>query len=134
MLTCTARSLLQHARQHGDAQLGEGVGRRLPAAAACLRSCSLQEQRAGLFLRELEHEVRREAADVAAHGQVQVAGGHLVELGQVTVEHDLLAADEVDAAFDDFHGDEGARLRLGWHCFSWYTRIAGSQLVGLSCR
>ena len=28
---------------------------------------------------------------------------HLVEPGEAAIEHDLLAADEVDAPFDDFH-------------------------------
>ena len=54
------------------------------------------------FLGRLEHEIFRKAFNVPANGQVEVAGGYLVELCQVGVEHNLVASDKVDAAFDQF--------------------------------
>jgi hypothetical protein len=77
----------------------------------------LQSQVFELLFGELEHEVFGEAVEVAAYGQVEVAGRHLVELGEIGeigVQHDLLAADEVDPAFDQFDGDrqlDGRRWR-----------------------
>ena len=52
--------------------------------------------------RQPEHEVLRETVAVALDGFVQAEGGHLVEVGQVSIEHDLIAADEVDPALDEF--------------------------------
>jgi hypothetical protein len=71
-------------------------------AAAGFCSCNLQEQRIGFFFREAEHEIGWETLDVAAYGKVQVASGHLVDLGQIGIDHDLVAADEVDFLLDQF--------------------------------
>ncbi len=94
--------------------LGEREGSSLPAATTSLCSCKLQEQNVVLFLGQLKHEIIREAFDVAANSQVEVTGGDLVEFGQLRIEHDLLATDQVDPAFDQFHWyrepfDDGGR-------------------------
>ena len=34
---------------------------------------------------------------------VEIESFHLVEPGEVAIEHDLLAADEINAPFDAFH-------------------------------
>jgi hypothetical protein len=56
----------------------------------------LESQRVRLRLCELKHEVLWKAVRVALDGLVEVESLDLVEFGQVGIEHDLLAADEVD--------------------------------------
>ena len=53
----------------------------------------------GFLAREAE-EVVGEAVAVAAHLLVQALGGHAVELGEVRVDHDLVAADHEDSVGD----------------------------------
>lgn len=48
--------------------------------------------------------IRREAVDIAAYGKIEVAGGDLVDLGKVGIEHDLSAAHDVDAPVNDLVG------------------------------
>jgi hypothetical protein len=54
-------------------------------------------------LAQLEHEILREAVEIALDSLVEIEGFHLAEPGEAAIEHDLLAADEVDGPFDDFH-------------------------------
>src|SRR5579862_8261332 len=95
---------------------GEGVGWSLPAATTSLCSCKLQEQIGVLFLGQLKHKIIWEAFEVAANGQVEVTGRHLVETRQLRIEHNLLTANQVDPAFDQFRryrepfGDGGRRF------------------------
>jgi hypothetical protein len=48
----------------------------------------------------LEHEVSRKPVGVAPHSQVEILREHLVNLGQIAVEHHLLAPNEADAPLD----------------------------------
>jgi hypothetical protein len=43
----------------------------------------------------LEHEVRRKATGIAAHGKVQVLGEHSIQLGQIGVQHDVFSSNDV---------------------------------------
>jgi hypothetical protein len=54
----------------------------------------------------LEHKVRWEATAIAFYRLYQGAGFHQIEPRQIGIEHDLLAADNVDSPFDQFqrHG------------------------------
>jgi hypothetical protein len=63
----------------------------------------LESQRPGFLLAQLEHKILGEAVEIALDGLVDIEGFHLAEPGEAAIEHDLLAADEVDAPFDDFH-------------------------------
>ena len=78
----------------------------------------MKPQTSGLLCGKLKHKVLREPVGVALNGKIQGFGGNTVEFGQVCIEHDLLAADQVDAPFDQLHGHNelvcGGRL-LG-HC------------------
>src|SRR5712692_9551958 len=65
--------------------------------------------------REAKHEVLGETAQVALDGLVKSLGRHLVKPGQVSVQHDLLAANETDSPLDEFEGYGQAGLRRG--CF-----------------
>jgi hypothetical protein len=49
----------------------------------------LQSQVVEFLLSELKHKVFWEVAAAAAYGKVQVPGGHLIEFGQIGVEHDF---------------------------------------------
>ena len=42
--------------------------------------------------------------EVALDGFIEIERLHLVELGQVSVEHHLLATDDVDFPIDQLHG------------------------------
>lgn len=57
-----------------------------------------------LLFGELEHEIRWEAVDIAAYSKIEVAGGDLVDLGKVGIEHDLSAAHNVDAPVNKLCG------------------------------
>ena len=68
---------------------------------------------------ELKHKIFGEAIEVALYCSVESFSFHVVELGQMAVEHDALSTDEVDTAFDDF---DGYRQVLGRRFFvghSW---------------
>ena len=69
----------------------------------------MQPQRFGLFLRELEHKVRRKTVGVSANRKVEVFREHLVDPGQMAVEHDLLAVDHVDPALNKWHRSRDLR-------------------------
>jgi hypothetical protein len=43
------------------------------------------------------------SSGMALDGLVEIEGFHLIEPGEIAIEHFLLAADEVDAPFDDLH-------------------------------
>jgi hypothetical protein len=45
------------------------------------------------------------------NSQIEITGRHLIKLGQTAVEHDALAADQVDSTSDQFHGYAEARGR-----------------------
>src|SRR3990172_9118976 len=53
---------------------------------------------------ELKHKVFRKSFAVPLHRFVEPERGHLIELGQVGIEHDLVAANDVNAAFNQFNG------------------------------
>jgi len=61
----------------------------------------------GLFLvGQLEHEILREAREVAPHGLVETSRGHPVERGEVGIEQHLVAADERNPAGDRLGGGQ----------------------------
>jgi len=59
----------------------------------------------GLFCGQLEHEVLGKTAQVSLYGAVQRARFNLVKFGQVSVNHDLLAADQIYYSLDPFQRD-----------------------------
>jgi len=62
----------------------------------------LQPQRFGFLGGQLKHKILREAVRVTPYSQIEIFGQHLVPLGHIRIKHDLLAADKVDAALDQF--------------------------------
>jgi|HubBroStandDraft_2_1064218.scaffolds.fasta_scaffold458093_2 hypothetical protein len=48
----------------------------------------------------------REAFPVASDGQVKIAGGHLIQLRQVAIEHHFVPADQENPLLDHLDGDE----------------------------
>jgi hypothetical protein len=62
----------------------------------------LEPQRFGFVGRQLKHEVAGEAVSIAADGSVEIFRENLVQIGQISIEHNLLPADEVDLALDKF--------------------------------
>jgi hypothetical protein len=57
----------------------------------------------------LEHEVIGKTIGVSFDGLVEGLGRRLVQVGQVTIEHDLAAADKVDPPLDQLDWDGGRR-------------------------
>src|SRR5438876_1018726 len=80
-------------------------------------SAGPRSQVARLFSAELEHEVRREASPVATDRLVQAFGLDAVEVGEVGVQQDALAAEYLNAPpdrlFDAHKGARPPRLSLG---------------------
>ena len=72
----------------------------------------MQPQRFAFLGGQLKHKILRKAVCVTPYGQVEIFGQRLVQLGQVRIKHDLLAADEVDAALDEPYG-YGGRYLIG---------------------
>lgn len=66
----------------------------------------MESQRITVFLGELKHEVLRKSVKLSFHSLVEVEACHLIELGEVAVQHDFTLADEVDPALDHFQGDD----------------------------
>lgn len=93
--------------------LGEGVGGEAGVAVSLGTGRKMRPvERLGFGCGEPEHEVGGEALGVALDLFVQAPGGHAVERGEVRIEHDPLAAQEKDAAYDAGGGDERGRLVL----------------------
>jgi hypothetical protein len=63
------------------------------------------------LLGQAKHEIIRESLDVSLNRPGEIPGLDAVELGQVMVEHDLLAADEKDSSLDALDWDH--RFLLG---------------------
>jgi len=61
-------------------------------------------------LRELEHEVLREAVEVSPHRPGQRARFDAVELGEIFIEHHMSLADEEDPLLDCWSRDQLKRL------------------------
>ena len=99
--------VVQDAGEHGYALLGKDTKRITAVAAGFFYSSNWEWQSIGFFIGELEHEIVREVAQLALHKLVQIARGHPIQLGEVSIEHDLFAADQVDAAGDAFDGKDG---------------------------
>jgi hypothetical protein len=51
-----------------------------------------------------KHKIFGESVEVALHGLDEGAGLDLVQLGQVSIKHYFLAADDVDSPLDEFEG------------------------------
>jgi hypothetical protein len=60
------------------------------------------------ILRKLEHEISGESLSVPADGLIQDPCFHAVQLRQVSIQQDLLTADEQNRAFDALGGNIGA--------------------------
>jgi len=73
------------------------------------------------------HEIFGESIEIAPYSQVEVAGGHLVQVSQVRIEHDFLAADVVDSALDERRGYQQriSRCLLFGHEHSGYFFLGG---------
>ncbi len=56
-----------------------------------------------LCFRELEREICRKTGPVAPCRFTEALGEHVVEFSQVGIEHDLLTANEENAALDQFN-------------------------------
>jgi hypothetical protein len=69
----------------------------------------LKSQTLSLISRQLEYEIGRKPASIPSDGQVDGARFDPVERCEIRVEHDPLAADDVDPSLDP-RGD-----RLGRH-------------------
>ncbi len=54
----------------------------------------MKPQTSGLVVGKLKHKILWEPVGVALNGKIQRFGGNAVEIGQVCIEHDLLAADQ----------------------------------------
>ncbi len=116
MFIFTARSLLstdESMATPSSVKASGGLRSPIFAPGLDIAICDLQFPK--LFFGELEHEIFGEAATVAFDGFVKAEGGRLVQLGQVRIKHDLLAANKVDASLDEFErywraGRFGARF------------------------
>lgn len=53
-----------------------------------------------LLIGQFKHEIGRESVDIAFDRPVQRLRFHLIELGQVRIQNDLLPADQQDGARD----------------------------------
>jgi hypothetical protein len=73
----------------------------------------LVPQDPGLFDGELEHEVLGEALQVSLDRADQHLGLDLVEAGDVSIQDDLLSAEDDDDALDDLRGDQRLYLLHG---------------------
>lgn len=72
----------------------------------------MRPQSGVLFCRQPKHEIRREALRIASHLLIEPLGRHIIELGEVGIDHDLLATDEQNALLDADtrqHGAAGGR-------------------------
>ena len=54
----------------------------------------------------MNHEVLGEAINIPFYGAVEDFCGYAVQRGQVRIQHDLLAAYQVNGPLDSFNGDE----------------------------
>lgn len=58
-----------------------------------------------LFGAKLKHKIFRKTAMIAGNSFIKVSGHNTVERGKIMVEHDLLAANQINAAGDALDGD-----------------------------
>lgn len=84
-----------------------------------------------LVFSELEHEVVREAGEIALNRFVQVTCSHPIKLREIGIQQDLFMAKHVDERGDLFGNEKdrafpGRGFLLGWHGDSWMksTRFA----------
>jgi hypothetical protein len=60
----------------------------------------------GFVAGELEHKILGEPDDIALDGLVKGFGRRMVDLRQVAIEHDLLAANKVDSTLNELRGHD----------------------------
>ena len=73
-------------------ELAEGGMAATAFAAFC--ACNLPYQNVVFVGGQLEHEIFGETSLVSSHGGIEIASSDAMQLGQIGVEHDLVAADE----------------------------------------
>src|SRR3990167_2270331 len=91
-------------------------------------------QRFILLHRELKHKVFRKSFAIPFHRFVEPERGHLIKLSQVGIKHDLVAANDVNAAFNQLDGYRelllahfAVQLRLG---YSGFAAVAKQKTPG----
>jgi len=55
------------------------------------------------FFSELKHEVLGEPIRIPLYGLVENPSLNSVEFGQVNINHDFLASDQIDSSLDELH-------------------------------
>jgi hypothetical protein len=65
-------------------------------------------------LRQLEHEVGGKTGPIPLYCQVQITGSDPVEIRQIAIQHDLMCAHKINAAFNILDGNQ-TRLVLAYY-------------------
>ncbi len=63
-----------------------------------------------LTFAELEHEIRREALQIAFHLLVKTLGRHAVNHGQIRIQRHPVAANQQNRTLNSFNGNETVRF------------------------
>ena len=99
LLVSVAAHHTESAGKHQYAVLDEGAVAEPNVPLGC--GHNLRPDIRGLLSSQLKHELVSKASDLSGDLFVEAFGRYSVELGQLGVEHDLPAADEVDTALDE---------------------------------
>src|SRR5262249_25124674 len=72
---------------------------------------------------ELKHEIFREAAAIPSNLFIETLSRNVVQLSKVSIEHDLLLPDQIDAPLDELGGDGRKGLYLFGFAFSPFRAL-----------